>query len=290
MNFNALIKEIETRQWDVYGMEVYENGRLTHSYGDTLDSGFPIYSATKSIISIAAGIALDQGKIELERSILEYLPAGATGQMSESQTAAFREITLERLMTMSVDGFPFRPEGESYLNYSLSCLLPNVREKVFHYSNIPAYLVGVALTHAIQEDLFCFLEKKLFKPLQIDAAVYQRCPDGYFYGASGMELTVHDLSRIGLLLYHGGIYELTRIVSEDYVRTASGIRQMNREGGYGYFLWKYRDGFSINGKWGQKCFILPERGLMITYLSHLEEDSSKLKTSMEKHILGIEQG
>lgn len=85
MNFNALIKEIETRQWDVYGMEVYENGRLTHSYGDTLDSGFPIYSATKSIISIAAGIALDQGKIELERSILEYLPAGATGQMSESQ-------------------------------------------------------------------------------------------------------------------------------------------------------------------------------------------------------------
>ena len=35
MNFNNFIQEIEQNHWNVYGVEVYENGRLTHSYGDT---------------------------------------------------------------------------------------------------------------------------------------------------------------------------------------------------------------------------------------------------------------
>lgn len=65
------------------------------------------------------------------------------------------------------------------------------------------------------------------------------------------------------------------------------IQQMNREGGYGYFLWKYLDGFSINGKLGQKCYVLPERKLVISFLSHMEENSKMLKGSMEKHILEI---
>ena len=68
---------------------------------------------------------------------------------------------------------------------------------------------------------------------------FQRCPDGYFYGASGMELTVNELSRIGFVLMDEGLYQGTRILSEKYVKEACGIQQMNREGGYGYFVWKY---------------------------------------------------
>ena len=88
-------------------------------------------------------------------------------------------------------------------------------------------------------------------------------------------------------MYNKGIDEGSRIVSEKYVDTATSVLQMNREGGYGYFIWKYRDGFSINGKWKQKCYVLPERGLIVTYLSHIEDDSHDLLHSMEKHILGI---
>lgn len=71
---------------------------------------------------------------------------------------------------------------------------------------------------------------------------------------------------------------------------ATSVQQSNREGGYGYFIWKYRDGFSINGKWGQKCYCLPEQGLMITFLSHIEEDTYGLKQSMEKHLLNLRDG
>lgn len=285
MNFDAFIKDIQDNHWNVHGVEIYEDGRLAHQYGNTVSTRFPIYSATKTITSIAIGMAWDQGKVDLEQTILAYLPSEIVSRMPAEQIAAFQEITIRRLLTMSVDGFPFRPAGESYLNFALSCPIPNVRTRTFHYSNIPAYLVGVALTQAVSEDLYQYLNRNLFTPLHIEEPVCQKCPDGYFYGASGMELSVHDLSQIGLLLYHGGVYEGRRLVSEEYVKMASSIQQMNREGGYGFFLWKHRDGFLISGKWNQRCFILPEKKLVITYLSHIEEESCHLTESMEKHIL-----
>ena len=62
----------------------------------------------------------------------------------------------------------------------------------------------------------------------------------------------------------------------------------DKDNGYGYFTWKYRDGFSLNGKWGQKCYVLPEEGRIVTYLSHIEEKCPGLKESMERKMLGIE--
>ena len=286
MNFEAFISDIVDNKWNVYGVEVYEKGVL-HKYGDTCKTRYPIYSATKSILSIAVGIAYDQGKIDLARCVLDYIPEENVNAMSDNQRRTFEKISLHRLMTMSVGDLPFRPEGSSYLDFSLACKVKEPETKVFNYSNIPAYLVGVALTNAIEEDAVAYINRNIFEPMQITDAEFARCPDGYFYGASGMELSVHDLGLIGLLLYNRGLYEGKRIVSEKYVDTAASILQMNREGGYGYFLWKYRDGFSINGKWKQRCYVLPERELIVTFLSHIESELPELTESMEKNILGV---
>ena len=287
VDFKAFVEDIQKNNWNVFGVEVYENGLLTHSYGDTNDQIHDIYSATKTILSLAVGIAYDRGLIRLEDSILRYLPSDRVEKMSPSQRKAFQHLTIHRLLTMSVGGFPFRPEGDSYLDFSLSCVVEHPEEKAFNYSNICVYLVGVALTEVFQEDLGRVIEGEILKPLGIIHFEYGRCPEGYFYGASWMKLTVHELSQVGLLLCNQGVYNGKRIVSEEYVRMATSVQQMNREGGYGFYIWKYRDGFSINGKWEQKCYCLPKRGIMVTYLSHIEDDSHDLLRSMERNILGI---
>lgn len=287
LNFDAFIHDIASNHWQVHGVEVYCDGQLTYSFGDTCNTRYPIYSATKSLLSVAVGIAWDQGKLDLQKSILDYLPERAVVQMVQSQRDAYRKITLHRLLTMSVAGFPFRPEGDSYLRFSLDCPIPAPESPQFHYSNIPAYLMGVALTEALQEDAWAFINRNILDPLHITGAEYTRCPDGYFYGASGMKLSVNDVSRIGLLLYNGGIFEGNRIVSEDYLKRATSVQQTNREGGYGYFFWKYRDGFCISGKWKQRCYILPKQKRMITFLSDIPDDSDHLIPSMEKNLLGL---
>lgn len=284
MDFQAFTKSIIKDNLNVYGVEIYENGNLIHFFGDTANR-HPIYSATKTITSIAAGIASDEGKLDIFSPLLRYLPESIISQMSFQQQEIYRHITIERLMTMSVIGYPFRPSGQNWLLDSISYPVdPATRE--FDYSNISAYLTGVAVTNAINEDLYSYLERKLFNPLDIIEPAFARSPEGYFYGASSMELSVNELSRIGLLLYNKGMYNGRRVVSERYINEATSVKQTYREGGYGYFIWKYRDGFSINGKWKQKCFVLHAKGLIITFLSHIE-DKCDLIQSMERHLLDI---
>ena len=285
MDFESFVKDITENKWNVFGVEVYKDGKLLHSFGDTKDNIHDIYSATKTILSVALGIAIDKGMIDIDKCILDYLPKDYTDNMKAPSKEAFEKITVRRLMTMSVGGFPFRPEGDNWLKSVLD-LEPEATE-VFNYSNVSAFLAGVALDTALGEDLGLFIEREIFKPLNITDYKYGRSPEGYFYGASKMKLSVHDLSKIGLLLAGGGVYEGKRILSKKYTDMATSVQQMNREGGYGFFVWKYRNGFSINGKLKQKCYCLPEEGIVITYLAHIEEDTPELKESMERYILRI---
>lgn len=285
MDFDRFVEDLTKNNRNVFGVEVYEDGKRTYAFGDTDGKRYDIYSATKAVTSFAVGMAVDAGKLDVNKSVLTYLPEHYVRELSKEQNTLWQQITVKRLLTMSVKGFPFRAEGENWLRFALSCPLTDVSENAFDYSNIPAYLVGVAAANAVNEDLYEYLNRKMFVPLGIENPPANRCPDGYFYGASGMQLTVNELSRLGLFVYQGGIFEGQRIVSEDYIREATAIQQMNREGGYGYFIWKYRSGCSINGKWGQKCFILPKEKKMITYLSHIEEGSGAVKESMERYLL-----
>ena len=285
MDFDAFVKDIRDNSWNVFGVEVYKNGQLIHSYGDTDENLHEIYSATKTVLSVAVGIASDEKRFDINRSLLSYLPSDKINGLSKEQQDVWNRITIQRLLTMSVGDFPFRPEGENYLDFSLNTKITDPDERKFNYSNISAYLVGVALTESLKTDLGTFIEERIFSPLGIEKYEYSRSPEGYFYGASGMKMTVNGLSRIGLLLYQKGAFNGQRILSEEYVNAATSIQQMNREGGYGYFIWKYRDGFSINGKMKQKCYVLPDQDLVITYLSHIEDDSHALLESMERNIV-----
>ncbi|MCQ2593164.1 MAG: serine hydrolase [Treponema sp.] len=285
MNFSNFTSDIQKNNWNVYGVEVYENSVLTHSYGDTEDGIHEIYSATKSVLSVAFGIAYDRGLVKLDESIVEYLPKEKVQRLSEEQRAVWKQISLHRLLTMSVEGLPFRPKGDNWLDFTLFCKIKNPDKKLFKYTNLNSYLIGVALSVVLKCDLGEFIKEEILKPLDINKFEMTYSPEGYFYGASGMKLCVHDLSKIGLLMSNGGVYNGKRIVSEEYVKMATSVQQMNREDGYGFFFWKYRDGFSINGKWKQKCYCLPDQALIVSFLSHIEEESDDLLASMERNIL-----
>lgn len=283
MNFAGFEQDIAAYNWPVYGAEVYQNGTLVYSYGDTAHP-YELYSITKSILSIAVGMVWDQGLLDLDAPILALLPKDAVSRMSPSQRDLFQPITVRRLLTMSVSGFPFRPEGDNYLDFSLNCPI-QPEEQVFQYSNISAYLVGVAMETILGRNLISFLEERLFTPLHITDYHCGTSPEGRFYGASQMRLSCHDLSKVGLMLANGGTYGGHRYLSQAYVDRATSVQQANREGGYGFFFWKEPGGYAMHGKWMQRCIVLPARDLVITYLSHLEEGGAFLQASVERNLL-----
>lgn len=283
MNFAEFEKTVEEHGWELHGIEVVQNGTLLYQYGDVADTRYPIYSATKTFTSTAAGLAVEEGNFSIEESVYEYLKADVPAYVTQKQRDALRTVTIRRLLTMSVQGYPFRPEGNDWLEYSLACPLECAELPRFSYSNIPAYLVGVALERALNQHLMDYLTPRLFEPLSMDKPVYQNCPAGHFYGASGMKLTVQELGKLGALYLQNGSFKEKRILSENWVREATDSHIKNREGGYGYFIWKYGKGYRISGKWGQRCMVFPDENLMITYLSNMEQDSEKLTGAVERY-------
>lgn len=268
-----LIKTIERNHLEVYGVRVIQDGKLIASHDFKPVSRYPIYSATKSFTSTAVGLALAETKLSLEDSILNYLEEDLPETCSVEIKENLSKIAVKRLLTMSVSGYPFRPEGEDWLTYSLTVNLKDVDRIVFDYSNIPAYLVGVIIEKVVGQKLYEYLKPRLFEPLGINNPEYRLCPSGHFYGASGMRLTVEELSRLGQLYLQQGTWNGKQLFSQEWAGEATAKQIETSEGGYGYFFWRCQEnGYRISGKWGQRCYVFPDKRLVITYLGNLQLD------------------
>ena len=85
-NFDTLIDKIKENNWEVHGIEVYCRKQMQLpiiEYGDVTARRYPIYSATKTITSLAVGMAADDGKMDIGRSVLAYIPEKTLSALPE---------------------------------------------------------------------------------------------------------------------------------------------------------------------------------------------------------------
>ena len=272
----------ETGGYAVYGLLVQEEGETVLALGDCT-ARHPVYSATKSFTATAAGMLQDAGKWSVDDPLAAYLPREAVEGMPPGKREAFRLLPISRFLTMSVPGYPFRPEGEDWLAFALSCPAEYAGAPTFSYSNIPAYLVGLAAGNAAGEPLSDYLRRELLAPLGIESPVFRTDPQGRFYGATGMELSVEELSRLGRLYMQDGLWNGKRLFSGSWAEAAVRPRIDAGKGqGYGYFFWAGLRDFSVSGKWGQKCLVYPGRKLIISWEGEMPETSGRFERAVRQ--------
>ncbi|MDE5770512.1 MAG: beta-lactamase family protein [Ruminococcus sp.] len=278
--FSELIKDIETNNFNVHGIEIFQNNDIVFRHMWSDDIRYPIYSATKSFTATAVGIAVDDGKFSVDAPLSEYLEKQYIYNMPAHLREVFGELTVSRFLKMSVSGYLFRPSGDDWLKTLLDTNADYSKTE-FYYTNVSAYLVGIACENAVGGNLPQYLKSRLFEPLGIENPTFLTDPQGRFYGATGMYLTVNELSLLGQLYLQKGVFNHERIISENWADIATKIQIENSDGGYGYFFWNNGNHFSISGKWGQKCLIYPQKNLMITYLGDMPENSGKMQSIAE---------
>ncbi|MDE6835298.1 MAG: beta-lactamase family protein [Ruminococcus sp.] len=278
--FSYFIEEIETNNFKVHGIEIFQNNDIIfrHMWND--DIRYPVYSATKSFTATAVGMAVDDGIFSIEAPLSEYLEKRYLQDMPAHLMENFCKLPVSRFLKMSVSGYPFRPYGDDWLKTVLDTDT-DFSKTDFYYTNVSAYLVGIACENAVGGNLPEYLNSRLSEPLGIENIVFQSDPQGRFYGATGMYLAVHELSLLGRLYLQKGIFNNKRILSEKWVNEATTLQIENSSSGYGYFFWKNGNHFSISGKWGQKCLIYPEKNLIITYLGDMPDNAGKLQSVTE---------
>ena len=249
--------------------ESYRDG-----WNDTLTSN--IYSATKTIVGLLAGIALDEGKIHsLDDPVSCYIPSYTQGMQAD--------VTLRHLLTMS-GGMAWDEAYASLFSvtthgyygndlYDLVTGLDVVDQPGIQYSyrsgetQLPAFVIEAATEQTLSE----YAEEKLWKPMQAERDAYWLLDkkDGDEKAFCCFHTTARDVARFARLLLHHGNWHGRQLISEAYMdelmRPASYLKdQWGKDtlSYYGFQTW-------IMDYHGMRCPYL--RGMLGQYIIAIPE-------------------
>ena len=292
--FSSLKAEIEQQELNVFGIVLYssENEKYINLWSENKRRN--IFSAAKTFVSIAIGICVDEGRLTLEDSILEFF-----SEYKPYASSGTEKITVRNLLQMASGKAIHRfPKDISDTDYALLFLresLTNEPGTVFYYSNACSYMLGRIIEKVTGNTLCDYLIPKVFNKLGILNPEWSTCPQGHTMGATGLALTTEELARLGVLLMNGGSYHGQNIVSNGYIKSMTTdcicAKELHSEypksmADYGYHIWVNgeRNIYWAWGKQGQYCIVVPWLNLVISVTARLEPDSNAILDTIMKLI------
>lgn len=220
-----------------------------------------VYSVSKTWTSTAAGFALAEGLLQLDDRVVDLIepPFPVDGRR--------REITLHHLLSMTtghdMDTLDFTPGGVRDIAPQFWGTDPQTPVGSRHvYNNGASWALGEVVRTVTGQSLVEYLRPRLLEPLGIDIT-WDTDPYGRELGFSGVHLTTSALAAIGQVYASGGRWQgrqvlpvgWTELVGTRHTATTEPNPEWNL--GYGYQVWMGREGFRLDGAYGQYSFVLP---------------------------------
>jgi len=279
-------------QTDTTGLLIIKNDRIVYEryfLGADAHTRLAAWSVSKGFASALVGIAVSEGKIQsINDPVTRYAPelagsaydgvrikdvlqmsSGArwTGDLRDPHSDAVRfghAVAFER----PLDGFAAslpreRPPG-TYLRYN----------------SMDTQALGMVLRHATGMSLSAYLSSRIWQPLGMqDDAYYLIDRARVEFAAGGLNASLRDWARLGLLYEHQGNWRGVQIVPADWMRASvtpdapqlmPGRRVSSDEiWGYGYHWWVPDLGgaFLAVGVFNQFVYVNPREGLVIAKAS-----------------------
>jgi hypothetical protein len=150
------------------------------------------------------------------------------------------------------------------------------------YDNSTTFILARMVERVVGRGLPEFLDERLFTPMGIDHAEWDRVGSGAAFGFHGLHLRTEAVAAFGELLLRGGLWGGKQLVPREWVELATGRHIDSRdfaEGadgadflcGYGYQFWMSRHGFHGKGAFGQHCVVVPSHDLVVVVTSAQQE-------------------
>ena len=239
-----------------------------------------LQSVTKSVTSLAAGLAVDRGVLRLDdpvtRLFPDYEPIAALDANKE-------RLTVRDLLTMRTGldwservyaGSPLERLNNCACDWIRFVLDWRVREPPgsrFEYVSGGVILLGAVIGRATGTRVDLWLESELFAPLAFQNVRWERgLPDGLPHTGGGLFLRPRDMAKLGVLAVTGGQWQGRQLVSQTWIRqsTATLPEVVNSFGGrpttYGYLWWGLPDSVvTASGARGQWILAVPDRQLVV---------------------------
>ena len=258
-----------------------------YQYDRTPEHRFQSFSMAKTVVAMLVGIAIAEGRIgSVDDLVKQYIPL--------LEGHPYGETRLQDLLTMS-SGVAFREEydgeddiadlGRRTLGKQsaggVASILPFRKRNIdpgtrFRYSSGDTQVLGLALRAAVGKPLADYLSEKIWQPMGAEAdATWQVDAGGHETGYMGINATLRDWGRLGMLLAHDGALNGKQIIPAEWVKemTTPKYRHLmvgvaTKNNGYGYQTWLIDPGkryFALLGVRGQAVFVDPETRTVVVH-------------------------
>ncbi|WP_029232235.1 serine hydrolase domain-containing protein [Butyrivibrio sp. VCB2006] len=232
-----------------------------------MDTWHVSYSMCKSIIGMAIGILIDEGKLTLEDKLSDIFS-------SRMNPLGFfkKSITVKNLLNMS-SGVEFYEAGaisgndwrKSFLESGFK-FDPGAQ---FEYNSMNTYMLSAIITEKTGKSAFEYCKEKIFVPMGIQRVFWESCPQSITKGGWGLFIRIEDMAKLGQLYLQDGMWDGKQIVSKKWVEESTSWQIETGKGDnshYGYQLWINDDrpgSFAYNGMLGQNVFIYPDVDMVV---------------------------
>lgn len=267
---------------------IQQNGEvISERYfkGRTPNRAFNIKSASKSIIGLLTGIAIEEGFIpSIDEPISTYFP----DYFEENPDPKKESITVKNLLSMQAGlrSTSSRYYGawvmsDNWVEYALDQDFITDIDGRMVYSTGTSHLLSVIITKATGMSTKAFAEQYLFDPMGIEVGGWDRDPQGYYMGGNNMALKPTDLLKIGQMLIDDGIWDGEQIITKDWIVDSFKTYTFSNYNpyGYGYQWWnKETAGYTTFFAWGhggQYIMMVPELDAVVVMTSSVTNASRR---------------
>ncbi|WP_179405481.1 serine hydrolase domain-containing protein [Burkholderia guangdongensis] len=275
---------IRDQKLDVYSLLVVKDGKLIFErYGANAsrDANYELYSVTKAVTSLVAGILIDRGAAHLDDSVGDTL--GAWRPDLRADFADKRDIELRHVLSMTSGlHYDFSPKDDPIyytapdrLKLAAKTTRKAAPGTVFEYTDINPILTAAMLGADAHEPIERYARTHLFAPLAMKHAVWERADRmGLVSAGWGLRLRAIDMAKIGMLVLDHGRWQGRQVVPSRWIEqmTTPGVSPY-----FGYYWWinnivQSEPEYDAMGFKGQFITVLPKRNAVIVMTSMLPID------------------
>jgi CubicO group peptidase (beta-lactamase class C family) len=309
---NAIVRAILDGTYkDVHSVLLYQDGKLVleeYFYGYNAQRPHQLRSATKTVVSTLAGIAIDRHAISGVNEKVVPAMSYSSYTNPDPRKAA---ITVGDFLSMSSgldcnDHSSTSPGRETVLDDSSDWVkatldLPMINDPGTkgYYCSGGVSVVGRMTENAAHMYLPEFAQKYLFGPLGMARTDWTWNYDltNADKEYSQIHLRSRDMLKLGILFEDGGRWHGRQIISESWVNTSTAEHSHVDNVSYGYFWWRHMFDVKMSGNsqqvvliaaqgnGGQKIYIAPQYHLVAVFTGGGYNDATSPNTIMEKLIL-----
>ncbi|HEX8631722.1 MAG TPA: serine hydrolase, partial [Catenuloplanes sp.] len=275
----ALLDRLEAESVECHSIMVVRHGHVVaEGWSAPYSAERPhlLYSLTKSFTSVAVGLAVADGLLSLDDRVVDVLPDHVPVDISEQG----RRLTVHHLLSMTTGhredslAEAWQLEPDDLVKGFLRVPFPEAEGTRHTYDNPTTYILARMVERVTGRGLPALLDERLFEPMGVEHAEWDRLASGAVFGFHGLHLTTEAVAAFGELLLRGGLWGDRQLVPRDWVRLATrkhidvpqaedGSRDADSARGYGYQFWMSRHGYYGDGAFGQHCVVVPSLDLVV---------------------------